>query len=116
LEGSLPTAKTTAPGFQRPKLGLALWGTEPVQVLAEHAALAERVGFESARIIDSQLLCREVYVTLAACLMRTPHDPLKSFPIGWPDLGIDQPRRPGCHDRLQYAKLTMYQPLKQAAG
>lgn len=71
MEGSQPTAKTTAPRYQRPKLGLALWGTEPVHVLAEHAALAERVGFESAWIIDSQLLCREVYVTLAACLMRT---------------------------------------------
>jgi 5,10-methylenetetrahydromethanopterin reductase len=53
------------------KFGLALWGAEPVQALAGHAALAEQVGFESAWIIDSQLLCREVYVSLAACLMRT---------------------------------------------
>jgi 5,10-methylenetetrahydromethanopterin reductase len=52
-------------------LGLALWGTEPAQMLASHAALAERVGFESAWIIDSQLLCREVYVTLAACIAQT---------------------------------------------
>jgi 5,10-methylenetetrahydromethanopterin reductase len=53
------------------KLGLAIWGTEPAQVLASHAALAEQVGFESAWIIDSQLLCREVFVTLAACIART---------------------------------------------
>jgi len=55
----------------RPKFGLALWGAEPVQTLAANAALAEQVGFESAWIIDSQLLCREVYVSLAACLMHT---------------------------------------------
>jgi 5,10-methylenetetrahydromethanopterin reductase len=51
--------------------GLALWGAEPVRTLAANAALAEQVGFESAWIIDSQLLCREVYVSLTACLMRT---------------------------------------------
>jgi 5,10-methylenetetrahydromethanopterin reductase len=56
---------------ERPKLGLALWGAVPVQTLAANAALAEQVGFESAWIIDSQLLCREVFVSLTACLMRT---------------------------------------------
>jgi len=55
----------------RPKFGLALWGAEPVQTLVANAALAEQVGFESAWIIDSQLLCREVYISLAACLVRT---------------------------------------------
>src|ERR1700709_1932723 len=53
------------------KLGLAIWGTAPAQVLASHAAIAEQIGFESAWIIDSQLLCREVFVTLAACIART---------------------------------------------
>ena len=62
------TASQTA---AQPRLGLAMWGAEPVQTLAANAALAEQVGFESAWIIDSQLLCREVYVSLAACLMRT---------------------------------------------
>jgi len=56
---------------QRAEIGLALWGTEPALTLASHAALAEQIGLESAWIIDSQLLCREVYVTLAACLART---------------------------------------------
>jgi 5,10-methylenetetrahydromethanopterin reductase len=55
----------------QPRLGLAVWGAEPVQTLAANAALAEQVGFESAWIIDSQLLCREVFVSMAACLMRT---------------------------------------------
>ena len=41
--------------------------------LAEHAALAERIGFDSVWVIDSQLLCREVTVTLAAILARTTH-------------------------------------------
>lgn len=56
---------------ERSKFGLALWGAVPVQTLAANAALAEEVGFESAWIIDSQLLCREVFVSLTACLMRT---------------------------------------------
>jgi 5,10-methylenetetrahydromethanopterin reductase len=53
------------------RLGLALWGTEPASVLAQHAALAESIGFDSVWVIDSQLLCREVTVTLAAILMAT---------------------------------------------
>ncbi|HVZ07167.1 LLM class flavin-dependent oxidoreductase [Rhodopila sp.] len=60
-----------SPAGAQPGLGLALWGVEPVRTLAANAALAEQAGFESAWIIDSQLLCREVYVSLAACLMRT---------------------------------------------
>lgn len=41
--------------------------------LASHAALAEQIGFDSVWVIDSQLLCREVTVTLAAILARTTH-------------------------------------------
>ena len=54
-----------------PKLGLALWGTEPAATLARHAALAESIGFDSVWVIDSQLLCREVTLTLAAILAAT---------------------------------------------
>ena len=57
--------------FRGKRLGLALWGTEPVAALARHAALAERIGFDSVWVIDSQLLCREVTVTLAAILLAT---------------------------------------------
>jgi 5,10-methylenetetrahydromethanopterin reductase len=53
------------------RLGLALWGTEPVAALVRHAALAESMGFDSVWVIDSQLLCREVTVTLAAILLAT---------------------------------------------
>jgi alkanesulfonate monooxygenase SsuD/methylene tetrahydromethanopterin reductase-like flavin-dependent oxidoreductase (luciferase family) len=34
-------------------------------VLARHAELAEAIGFDSVWVIDSQLLCREITVTLA---------------------------------------------------
>lgn len=54
-----------------PKLGLALWGTEPAMKLASHARLAEELGFDSIWVIDSQLLCREVYITLAAIAAAT---------------------------------------------
>ena len=54
-----------------PKLGLALWGTEPVARLVSHAKLAEALGFDSVWVIDSQLLCREVYITLGAIAAAT---------------------------------------------
>ena len=53
------------------KLGLSLWGTVPVAELARQAQLAETIGCDSVWVIDSQLLCREVYLTLAACLAQT---------------------------------------------
>ncbi len=71
MEARRAEASGAIPSRQRAKIGLALWGTQPAQLMAAHAALAEQVGLESAWIIDSQLLCREVYVTLALCLART---------------------------------------------
>ena len=60
------------PATSRTKpVGLALWGTEPVQTTVSHARLAEQVGFESIWLTDTQLICRELYVTLAACAMAT---------------------------------------------
>ena len=53
------------------RLGLSLWGTVPVAELARQARLAEAIGCDSVWVIDSQLLCREVYLTLAACLAQT---------------------------------------------
>jgi 5,10-methylenetetrahydromethanopterin reductase len=53
------------------KLGIALWGTQPIPKLVEQVQLAERIGFESAWVIDSQLICRDVFITLAACLAST---------------------------------------------
>ena len=52
-------------------IGLALWGTEPVRTMADYAQLAEQVGFESIWLVDTQLICPELYVMLAACAMAT---------------------------------------------
>lgn len=53
------------------KLGLAVWATEPLWELAKHVQLAESIGFDSIWVIDSQLICREVFVTLTALAMST---------------------------------------------
>ena len=57
--------------FRGKQLGLTMWGTEPVAAMAKHAALAERIGFDSVWLIDSQLLCRDVTVSLTAILSTT---------------------------------------------
>ncbi|MEI7711132.1 MAG: LLM class flavin-dependent oxidoreductase [Rhodospirillales bacterium] len=57
--------------FRGKRLGLTMWGTEPVAAMARHAALAEQIGFDSVWTIDSQLLCRDVTVSLAAILAAT---------------------------------------------
>ena len=56
---------------KRTKLGLALWGTAPVPELVRQVQIAEGIGFESVWVIDSQLICRELFVTLTACLAST---------------------------------------------
>ncbi|MBT3534607.1 MAG: LLM class flavin-dependent oxidoreductase [Rhodospirillaceae bacterium] len=61
--------KTLKPRATR--VGLALWGTESVGATVNHAKLAEQVGFESIWLTDTQLICRELYVTLAACATAT---------------------------------------------
>ena len=53
------------------KLAISLWGTIPIQQLARQAQLAEAIGCDSVWVIDSQLLCREVYLSLAAILAQT---------------------------------------------
>ncbi|MEJ0015770.1 MAG: LLM class flavin-dependent oxidoreductase [Acetobacteraceae bacterium] len=57
--------------MSRAKLGVSLWGTVPVADLARQAKQAEDIGCDSVWVIDSQLLCRDVYLTLAACLGQT---------------------------------------------
>ena len=42
-----------------------------MQTTVCHARLAEQVGFESIWLTDTQLICRELYVTLAACATAT---------------------------------------------
>lgn len=53
------------------KLGLAVWATEPLDVIIRQVQLAESIGFDSIWVIDSQLLCRDVFVTLTALAMNT---------------------------------------------
>ena len=53
------------------KFGVALFGTEPAQSIVRQVQLAEELAFDSAWIVDSQLLCREAYVMLAACAVQT---------------------------------------------
>lgn len=53
------------------KLGLAIWATEPLAKIIAEVKLAEEIGFDSIWVIDSQLLCRDVFVTLAALAMST---------------------------------------------
>ena len=57
--------------FRGKRLGLTMWGTEPVAAMVRHAVLAERIGFDSVWLIDSQLLCRDVTVSLTAILSAT---------------------------------------------
>lgn len=53
------------------KLGMAVWATEPLPRIVEQVKLAEEIGFDSIWVIDSQLLCRDVFVTLTALALST---------------------------------------------
>lgn len=71
-------------GRKKPKLGIALWGTYPMPKLVEQVRIAEAMGLESVWVIDSQLICREIFVTLAACLAKTSRIVMAT--------GVTQPR------------------------
>lgn len=63
---------SSAAGHVAPKrLGLAIWATEPLPRIVEQVRLAESIGFDSVWVIDSQLLCRDVFVVLTALAMST---------------------------------------------
>ena len=51
--------------------GAAIFGTVPARSVVHQVQLAEELCFDSAWVVDSQLLCREAYVTLAACAVQT---------------------------------------------
>ncbi|MFQ5872698.1 MAG: LLM class flavin-dependent oxidoreductase, partial [Dehalococcoidia bacterium] len=53
------------------RFGVGIFGNEPVQKIAAQVKLAEELGYDSAWLIDSQLVCRELYVTLTACALST---------------------------------------------
>ena len=50
---------------------IAILGTQPVPVIVQQVQLAERLGYGAAWITDSHLVCRELWVTLAACAVAT---------------------------------------------
>ena len=53
------------------KYGVGIVSNLPVPRVVEQVKLAEELGYESVWMIDSQLTCRELYVTLTACALAT---------------------------------------------
>lgn len=53
------------------KFDLAILATEPLPVVVRQVQLAERLGYDTAWITDTHLVCRELWVTLAACATAT---------------------------------------------
>ena len=49
------------------KFDLAILANEPLPVIVRQVQLAERLGYDTAWITDTHLVCRELWVTLAAC-------------------------------------------------
>jgi 5,10-methylenetetrahydromethanopterin reductase len=61
--------------FQQPaptmKFDVGLMNNQPVSAVVRQAQLAEELGYETVWITDSHLVCRELWVTLAACALGT---------------------------------------------
>lgn len=53
------------------KFDVAILATEPLPEIVRQVKLAERLGYDTAWITDSHLVCRELWVTLAACAVAT---------------------------------------------
>lgn len=53
------------------KFDLAILANEPLPVIVRQVQLAERLGYDTAWITDTHLVCRELWVTLAACAAAT---------------------------------------------
>ena len=53
------------------KFDVAILATEPLPDVIRQVQLAERLGYDTAWITDSHLVCRELWVTLAACATAT---------------------------------------------
>jgi 5,10-methylenetetrahydromethanopterin reductase len=60
------------------QISLRIPGTAPIREVAHLVQEVEAAGFAGAGILDSQLLCRDVFVTMAAAAMQTSH--LTIFP------------------------------------
>lgn len=53
------------------KFDLAILASQPVPAIVRQVQLAERLGYDTAWITDTHLVCRELWVTLAACALAT---------------------------------------------
>ncbi len=53
------------------KFDVGILNNQPVPVIVRQVQLAEALGFETAWITDSHLICRELWVTLTACALGT---------------------------------------------
>jgi 5,10-methylenetetrahydromethanopterin reductase len=53
------------------KFDVGILGSQPVPTIVEQVKLAESLGFDTAWITDTHLVCRELWVTLTACALAT---------------------------------------------
>jgi 5,10-methylenetetrahydromethanopterin reductase len=53
------------------KFDVAVLASEPLPVVVRQVQLAERLGYDTVWITDTHLVCRELWVTLAACAAAT---------------------------------------------
>jgi 5,10-methylenetetrahydromethanopterin reductase len=55
------------------KFDIGILASQPLPVIVRQVQLAESLGFDTAWITDTHLVCRELWVTLAACAAATSH-------------------------------------------
>jgi 5,10-methylenetetrahydromethanopterin reductase len=53
------------------KFDIGILATEPLPAIVRQVQLAEQLGYDTAWITDTHLLCRELWVTLTACALAT---------------------------------------------
>jgi 5,10-methylenetetrahydromethanopterin reductase len=53
------------------KFDVGILGSQPVPIIVEQVRLAESLGYDTAWITDTHLVCRELWVTLTACALAT---------------------------------------------
>ena len=59
------------PGGTEVKFDVGILGSQPVPTIVRQAQLAEALGYDTVWITDTHLICRELWVTLTACALRT---------------------------------------------
>src|SRR5262245_5157494 len=53
------------------KVDIGILGSQPVPTIVRQVQLAESLGYDTAWITDTHLVCRELWVTLTACALGT---------------------------------------------